>query len=286
MTSALTAFPTATVTCVPARSITPPTSLCSDCPVNDFVVSYQLINQTKDAYTVTHIAWPKRYLQAKKKMIIKHYILIILSIALLSCVVKKTEQKIIVNKDLISNTDLERSALHFSEKVLKENLRVRFHERLIMNYFEVQMLFETDDLIGYTSYFDKRYQDNLEWGNYEGFILFVATYKNSKSAEYAFNHLKSNSEIRLSELEGMAGLVVEQVQVLERIRMSGGMFTQKGKYIFYLAETCGEPSIGGNWSDYENLFLEFITEDYEEIEVINADCGMDKLIVQKIKASR
>ena len=141
-------------------------------------------------------------------------------------------------------------------------------------------------MLGYTAYSNGLYQKGTDSNNHEGCILFVATYKNVERAEYAFNHVKSNSEIRLWEIEGMAGLVVEQVHVLEKIRKSGEIFTQKDKYVFYLVENCGEPPVEANWKDYENLFLGSITENNEEIQVINADCGMDRLLVQNIKASR
>ena len=217
---------------------------------------------------------------------IRHYALLILSITLFSCGAKKVHQNIVQNKELIAIQDAPDSAFKFSEKVFGENLRVHSYERSISGYLDVQMLFETEELLGYTAFSNELYQKGTDLNNYEGCILFVATYKNLKSAEYAFKHVKSNSEIRFSEIEGMSGLVVEQVQVLERIRKSGGMFTQKGKYVFYLVETCGKPPVEANWNDYENLFLGSITEKNEEIQVINADCGMDRLKVQNITASR
>ena len=219
-------------------------------------------------------------------MEIRNYILLILIITLFSCKGRKVDQNIGQNKELITTQDSSNSALKFAEKVFGDCLRVHSYERSVSGYQDVQMLFETDELLEYTAFSNELYQKETPSNNYEGCILFVATYKNLKSAEYAFKHLKSNSEIRLSEIEGMAGLVVEQVYVLERIRKSGGMFTQKGKYVFYLVETCGEPPVEANWNDYENLFIESITEKNEEIQVINADCEMDRLIVQNIKASR
>ena len=224
-------------------------------------------------------------------MRIRIYILLILSITLFSCGVKKAGQNIGEDKALASNPDAAMSALIFAEKVLQENLRIQQHERKQMGYLEVQMIFETDNFVtdnfvGYTSYSNQLYQDSSKQGNYDGFILFVGTYKNSKRAEYAFQELKTNTQTRISELEGMAGLFVEQVQIFERIRKSGGMITQKGKYVFYLVETCTEPPIGANWSDYENLFLKLMTEKNEEIEVINADCENDTFLIQNMKASR
>lgn len=160
-----------------------------------------------------------------------------------------------------------------------------------MNYWDIQMIFEADDFRSdhfntYTSYSNMQGFDKSVDGNYDGVILFMATYKDKKSAQHAFEKLKSNTKIRIAELEGFAGLLVEQVQVFERIRKSGGLFTQKDKYVFYLLESCETPPLESNWNDYENLFLSSITEKNEEIEIINADCGQDVFLVQKIKASR
>ena len=201
-------------------------------------------------------------------MKINYHILLILSITLLSCGVKKAEQKTGKYKESMSKTDLAESALNFSESVLKEDLRVIVHERVLSSYLDIQMLFEADNwksdhFNSYTSYSNMLQPDNSELSNYDGFILFVATYKDVKSAEHAFQELKSNSKIRIAELEGMAGLLVEQVQIFERIRKSGGMFTQKDKYVFYLLKTCGTPPVGSSWSDYQNLFFTFITEKNE-----------------------
>jgi len=217
--------------------------------------------------------------------------LLILSITLFSCAAKKAKHNIGENYDLTSNPDVAKSALSFARNVLKDNLRIRFHERARSNYLDVQMIFETDNFetdhfISYSSYSNQLYKDNSTQGNYDGFLLFVATYDNTKSAEYAFQEIKSNSQIRIIELEGFAGLFVEQVQVFEKIRKSGGMIIQKDNYVFYLVETCGEPPIEDNWSDFENLFLQSITENNEEIEVLNADCEKEVFLIQKIKADR
>ena len=218
-------------------------------------------------------------------------LILIVSLCLFSCGVQKAEQEIRNNKELTFNTDLAKSALNFSKHVLKENLRVIDHQRVPSSYLDIQMIFEADDyksdhFESYTSYSNLMNPDNSAKSDYDGFILFVANYKDVKSAEHAFQQLKSNTKIRITELEGFAGLLVEQVQVFERIRKSGGLFTQKDKYVFYLLKTCEAPPIGSSWSDYENLFLEYIMEKNEEIEVLKADCAKDIFSVQKIKAIR
>ena len=216
----------------------------------------------------------------------RHFILFFVIITLFSCKATNIDQSIKQNKEFGPDQNVPNSAMEFAEIVLGEKLRVHSYERSISGYLDVQMLFETEELLGYTGFSNEIYQKYPDSGNYDGCILFVANYKNVESAKYAFTHLKFNSGIRISELEGFAGLVVEQVQVLERIRMSGGMFAQKDNYVFYLLETCGDPLVESNWTDYENLFLGSITEKNEKIQVINADCGEERLVVEKIKARR
>ena len=93
------------------------------------------------------------------------------------------------DKALVSNPDPAMSALIFAGKVLQENLIIQQHERKQMGYLEVQMIFETDNFVtdyfvGYTSYSNQLYQESSKQGNYDGFILFVGTYKNSKRASF------------------------------------------------------------------------------------------------------
>ena len=189
------------------------------------------------------------------------------------------------------NNDLAESVLNFSKSVLKEDLSVDVHKRVPTWYWDIQMIFEADDFKSdhfntFTSYSNKEHFDKPIDRNYEGIILFAATYKDIPSAKHAFEVLKTRTQIRMEEINGQAGLRVEQVRIFEKIRDSGGLLTQKGKYVFYLVESCEKPPVGKNWNDYENLFLSFITAKNEEIEVINADCEKDEFIVQKLKASR
>lgn len=188
-----------------------------------------------------------------------------------------------------SNNDLAKSILKFSTSVLKENLIVSVHDRVPTYYWDIQMIFEADDFKSdhfnsYTSYSDKQVFDEPIDENYKGVMLFVATYKDLASALHAFQELKTRTQIRIEELEGQSGLLVEQVRIFERIRSSGGFLTQKDQYVFYLLESCEAPPIGASWDEYEKLFLSYITEKNEEIEIINADCKKDAFLVQKIKA--
>ncbi len=201
--------------------------------------------------------------------------LILFFIACQSCKLDQYTEK-------ISKNDTPNSAIKFANKVTDENVSVHAYDLFTSNYPDVQMLFETEELASFSSYSYKLSPTCPKPMNYEDCLLFEATYKNLKSAENVFQEIKANSHIRKSEVAGMAGIFYEQVQVFERIRKTGGMIAQKGKSIFFLVKSCKEPPIGENWKDYENLFLEFITEKNEEIEVLNADCRMGDLKVQII----
>ena len=215
------------------------------------------------------------------------HIPLILILFLSSCGMNKTGQ---MNRDNSkSNIDLEKVVLNFSRDILKDNLRVDVHERVRTYYWDIQMIFEADDFKSdhfntFTTYSNKqRFYKPID-ENYNGIILFAATYKDVPSAEHAFQVLKTRTQIRMSDIEGQSGLRVEQVRIFERIRDSGGLLTQKDKHVFYLVESCEKPPVCKNWNDYENLFLSFITEKKEEIEVINADCKKDIFLIQKNKS--
>lgn len=221
------------------------------------------------------------------------HLLFVLCVTLSSCGIKSAGQQVEKDKEpnYVPATNLEKSVLKFSKSVLKEKLNVIVHERVSMWYWDIQMIFESDDFrsdffSSYITFSDGQRFDKSVDGNYDGVILFMTPYKDVKSAKHAYQELKSYTKIRIAELEGYAGLLVEQVRVLERIRKSGGLFTQKGKYVFYLVESCEKPPVGASWEDYENLFLRFITKKNEEIEITNANCEEDVFLVQKVKATR
>lgn len=157
----------------------------------------------------------------------------------------------------------------FAEEVLGERLRVHFtpYRRGDLG---VDALFESEELIGYTTFSNDLYQKVPSPVNLQDCILFAAKYRNEKSAEGAFNHLKANSVIRASAVEGMVGPTPVQIRFLERIRNAGdgGMFTQRGSYVFFLTENGEEPPIAANWKDYEDLFLASIAGDDEGMETI------------------
>ena len=204
------------------------------------------------------------------------YILLILNAFIFSCQSKKVNP----NNAFSANNGLFNLAYQFAQKVSDESVNIHSYDLFTSNYMDVQMLFETKALQNFSCFSNKISQTDVKPMNYEDCILFVATYDKVKNAKNVFQVLKSTSQIAISEVEGMAGIFVEQVQVFERIRRSGGMITQKGKCIFFLVKRCVEPPITESWRDYENLFVESITEKNEEVEVLFGDCEMEALTVQ------
>jgi hypothetical protein len=158
----------------------------------------------------------------------------------------------------------------FAKEVLGERLRVHFTEYKRGDH-GVDALFESEEFIGYTTFSNDLYQRVRGPVELKDCILFAAKFKDQESAERAFNHLKANSVIRASEVEGMAGITPVQIRVLEKLRNDGdgGMFTQQGSYVFFLTENGEEPPIAANWKDYENLFLASIAGDDESMETIS-----------------
>ena len=179
-----------------------------------------------------------------------------------------------------SNTDLGDAALEFSKAVSAGQLRTHTYDLFVPRYPDVLMLFETDQIVDFQAYSSSDFPETNNLNNLDGFILFVGTYQNVVSARAAFGHLKSIATTRIEELAGFAGLEFEQVQLLEKIRLSGGMIVQKDKYMFYLMESCDDPPAETSWEDYENLFLDYLLDQGEELEVINANCAMDILMIQ------
>ena len=222
-------------------------------------------------------------------MLCKQTVILLSVICFISCMSQKPD-KMISDTDTTA-IDLSTAAINFSKQVFGENLRVIYHDRAESNYFDVQMLFEADDFesdhfTGYTSYSNKLVPNKSWDSNYDGFILFEVIFKDSDSAKHAFDIIKSITEIRFSELEGLAGLLVEQIQIFERIRHNGGMFTQKEEHLFYLLKTCDNPPYGNDWNAYENMFLSLITTENEVIEVVNIDCGDKEFVISNKIALR
>lgn len=220
----------------------------------------------------------------ERKMKSTYIILLFASITLFSYGEKNNDQKIGTNQEEYTDKDVFDSASQFTKSILGERLRIHYTEYKRGNV-GVDALFESDGMIGYTTFSNDLYQKGPSPIDLKDCILFAANFKNRESAEKAFDFLKANSAIQASDVESMVGPTPVQVRFLEQIRNTGGFFAQQGNYVFFLPENCENPLVESSCEDYENLFLSFITEKNEEIEIINADCEKDTFLIQKIKAS-
>ena len=197
------------------------------------------------------------------------YSFLIFSLVLVSCKSNVSDHHSQQDDSPASTQELLDDVSKFAKQVLVERLRVHYTEHK-RGDLGVDALFESEELVGYTTFSNDLYQKVRGPVDLKDCILFAANYKNQESAELAFNHLKSNSVIRASEVEGMAGILPVQVRFLEKIRNDGGggLFTQQGSYVFFLTQSGEVPPIAANWKDYENLFLASIARDDESMETI------------------
>jgi len=217
---------------------------------------------------------------------------------LCSCNGKKEKQKSEQNSEPIieSKTELKteseldndysKSAELFAKEVLNENIRI--HEFDLTNSENPKHfgIFQSDGLQKIVAYSNKNYPKNSEPNYYEHFLLFVASYEDQSYSQNTYNRIRKESAYRFSDLQNLSGDLADRVKALTIGAKPGGMIVKKGKWIFSLVETCRETPIAGNWADYESKFLEYIIESGEEIQVLNANCGMDKYMIENRKASR
>lgn len=198
----------------------------------------------------------------------------------------KPEQVIESRTELELNNDYSKSAELFVKEVLNDNIRIHSFNLASSEKPKHLRIFQFDGLEKIIAYSNKNYPKNSEPTYYEHFTLFVATFNNQKSAEENFDLIKSDSKYGLSEWNELEEGLSERVESLNAGAKPGGMIVQRGKYVLSLVETCRKTPVGGSWKDYENKFIGFLTEDDEEIEVLNSDCGMDRYIIDRIKAIR
>jgi len=198
----------------------------------------------------------------------------------------KIESTSVTEKDVEIEIDYSQSAEIFAKQVLKDKFR-SYQLNLSKSDFNGHWaIFKSDGLEKLIGYSNRNYPKGLHPKYYEHFILFVATYHSKVIAESIFERIKSDSKYGLREQNGLENQLSERVKSLNIGAKPGGMIMQAGRQIFSLVETCRDTPTGENWMEYENKFVGFITEDGEEIEVLNSDCGMDKYMLRKIKAYR
>lgn len=214
-----------------------------------------------------------------------HFIFLAAIVVWVSCAThsKSKEQ----NPEWVESIPPEKAAQSFARSILNARYHETEHRRMTMGYWDVQMLFEADDwksdrFSSFTTYSATQTVDQSGDGYYNDVLLFATPYKDEPSAQHAFAKLKEYAQIRYSDIEGQAGLLAEQVQILERIRESGGLFLQQGNYLFFLPESCDAPPVGKTWREYEQYFLRDIAPEKKKVEVLNANCGEDVFEVEEV----
>lgn len=204
-----------------------------------------------------------------KHMGIRYSSILILGLILVSCNSNVANQHSQQEDSPPGPQGLLDDASEFAEEILGDLLRVHFTEYK-RGELGVDALFESEGLIGYTTFANARYQKVASPVDLEDCILFAGKYKSQKDAESAFHFLKASSAIPASEVEGMVGPTPVQVRFLDKLRNDGerGMFTQQGSYVFFLTENGDLPPIAEDWKDYEEFFHASICGSDESLETI------------------
>jgi hypothetical protein len=184
------------------------------------------------------------------------------------------------------NNDYSKSAELFAKEVLKENIRVHSFDMKNSENPRHLKIFQSNGLEKIVAYSDKNYPKKTNPINYQHFILFVATYSNNQKAETSFNQIKKDA-LKYEMFDNLKSLDKKDYERVIGLIIGvkpGGLITQNGKQIFSLVETCRNTPIGGTWNDYENKFLNFISKNRNEIEVLNSDCGkMGNYVIENRK---
>lgn len=193
--------------------------------------------------------------------------------------ISSTELKI----EAIPNTASLKSVALFAKAVLKENIRIQVFDTTNLESIAYLDVFNSENLENIIAYSNKNYPKNVEPNHYEHFTLFVASYIDEVAAQKVYNQILKESTYGFSNLDELSDVLVERVKSLSIVAKAGGIITKKGRYIFSLVETCREAPMGKDWMDYENMFLGYIRESGKHMEILNANCGMDRFLIEKRK---
>ena len=161
----------------------------------------------------------------------------------------------------------------FAKYVLGVNLRVHDFKYVIVNYRYFDLL-PIDGLLGITAFSDKNYPKKIEPQDYNHFLFFCYKYHSKNEALRGFDHFYTTSQLDLNDTLGIDQSYLQKSKLIRSVSKPGGLIVQVDKWIFHLVESCGNNPLGLNWTEYENLFIKYITEPNSEfITVLNADCG-------------
>ncbi|WP_299685563.1 hypothetical protein [uncultured Dokdonia sp.] len=219
------------------------------------------------------------------------YIIVVLFISCTEKIVKKEVEETTPPSSILNSeskesidTDYIASANAFAMEVLGGLIRTDTFTTFPIEKPNHLNIFQTEGLEKIVGYSKVGYPQKTTPNQYQHFILFVATYKNQEAAQNNFNQLKTDSKYGFTDLKHLDKAIAERVKKITFEAKYGGMIVHKGKYIFSLVETCREAPMTANWEEYEAMFIQYITAQNEEIEVLNANCGNDRYYLE-IKTS-
>lgn len=161
----------------------------------------------------------------------------------------------------------------FVQHILNDRVRKHGFEYVVENCRHHE-LFPVDGLQEIVAFSDKNYPKNISPTDYEHFILFCFKYSTTNQAKLNFDNFHLLTQLDTTKYDAVEQSLIEKHEKIKLASKPGGLIVQKNEWIYSLVETCRETPIGGNWVDYENLFLSYIGNNQKDsLTVLNADCG-------------
>ncbi len=210
----------------------------------------------------------------------KHFFILTFLLLTISCnrEVNKKESDY-SNKTEETAKEIRNDSSYYSSKhedfvryVLKDRVREHGFEYVVENIRYVG-LFPVDGLQEIVAFSDKNYPKKVKPTDYEHFILFCFRYSSVTQAKLNFDNFYLHTQLDTTKYDAVEQSYIEMHEKIKGASKPGGLIVQENEWIFSLVETCRETPTGGNWDDYEDLFLSYIGQDKDSITVLNADCG-------------
>ncbi len=194
-------------------------------------------------------------------LIMKLEIIVILCFLLFSCSNEKQNTKEKTETQNFQNDTLSEQIV--SQDSVFEEIEIIDSSKIDKRTFDEKLLAFSDSMLRKpTNIWTDTYRKENEFGkdtasSYQvyGGVLSKHIYIDEESANKAFQLLK-NPNVWADK--------------------SGEMVLQKENLIVALHKSCQNPPVPLKWKQYEQLFLKFVLEKNEEIEVLNTSCGKMK----------
>lgn len=173
----------------------------------------------------------------------------------------------------------------FIELVLKGNQRIHFKEYFNSNNVGHLQIFNIKGLNNYYAYSDNRYPKNSQPTYYENFTLFILEYDNEESASSSLKNIYNNTNLSPDQMDSLRNENPILLRSIDGSLKPGGLICHRNNYIFSLVKTCRSPPIKNSWKEFEELFIKSISFDVQELNTLNAKCGMMNYKFEKRKST-